>query len=92
MGKVTGGWKRVHGEELHDLSSSPDIIQVIKSRRIRWLGLVAHGRQRRGAYIDFMGKPEGKRPLGRPGCRWEDRTKIDLKEIGWEGMDWMDRA
>jgi hypothetical protein len=81
--KVTTHWGRMHKEELHDLSSAVDI-QADKSIRIRWLGFIARVGQRRGAYTVFMRKPEGKRPLGRPGCRLEDSTKIEL--VG--GQEW----
>jgi hypothetical protein len=64
--EVTGEWRRLHNEELNDLYSSPNIIRVIKSRKIRWTGHVAHMGERRGAYRILVGRPEGRRPLGRP--------------------------
>jgi hypothetical protein len=88
----TGGWRKLHNEELK-LYSSPSIIRIIKSRRMRWAG---HVRTRMGgkrnAYRILMGKPEGKRPLGRPKRRWVDNIKMDLREIGWNGVDWIDMA
>jgi hypothetical protein len=67
--EVKGEWRKLHNEELHDLYFSPNIIQVIKSRRIKWAGHVAHMGERSGAYRVLVGKPDGKRPLGRPRCR-----------------------
>ena len=79
--KVTGEWRKVRNEELNGLYS-PNIVRVIKSRRMRWAGHVARiGRRRRGVYRVLVGKPEGKRPLGRPRRRWEDNIKMDLKEV-----------
>jgi hypothetical protein len=78
--------------ELIDLYSSPSIVQVIKSRRMRWAGHVARTEERRGVYRVLMGKPEGKRPLGRPSPRWEDIIKMDLQEVGvgvWSGSSWL---
>jgi hypothetical protein len=65
---------------------------MIKSRRMRWAGYVAKRGEKRNAYRILMGKPEGKRPVGRPRCRWEDNIEMDLREIGWGGMDWIDLA
>jgi hypothetical protein len=65
---------------------------MIKSRRMRWAGHVARMGEKRNAYRILVGKPEGKRPLGRPRCRWVDNIKMDLREIGWDGMDWIDLA
>jgi hypothetical protein len=90
--EVTGGWRKLHNEELHNLYSSPSIITMIKSRRMRWAGHVARMGEKRNAYRILLGNPEGKRPLGRPKRRWVDNTKIDLREIGWEGGDWIDLA
>jgi hypothetical protein len=79
---VTGDWRKLHNDELHNLYSSPNIIRMIKSRRMRWRGRVTQtGRQ--GMYL--VGKPEGKIPLGRPRCRWVDDIKID--RLGWYGLD-----
>jgi hypothetical protein len=72
----------LHNEELHNLYSSPNIIRIIKSRRMRWAGHVARMEETRNTYRILVGKPEGKRPLGRPRCRWVDNIKIYLREIG----------
>jgi hypothetical protein len=85
--EVMGGRKKLHNEELHNLYSSPSIIRMIKSRRIRWSGHVARMGQNMNAYRTLVGKPEGKRPLGRPRCRWMDNIKMELREIGNGGMD-----
>ena len=79
--EVTGEWERLHNEELHGLHSSPNIIQVIKSRRMRWVGHVARMGNRRSAYRFLVGRPDEKRSLGRPTHRWEDNIKIDLEEV-----------
>jgi hypothetical protein len=79
---VTGGWRKLHNEELHNLCSSPSIIRMIKSRRMRWAGHVARMGEKRNVYRLLLGKPEGKRPLGRPRRRWMDNIKMDLLEIG----------
>jgi hypothetical protein len=76
---VTGGWRKLHDEELHNLYSSPNTIRMIKSRRIRWAGHVARMGEKWNAYRILVGKPEGKRPLGRPRRRWVENIKIDLK-------------
>jgi hypothetical protein len=68
--EVTGGWRKLHNEEFHDLYFSPSIIRLIKSRRMRWAGYVARMGKKRNAYRLLVGKPEGKRPLGRPRRRW----------------------
>jgi hypothetical protein len=83
---------QLHNEELHNLYSSPSIIRIIKSRRMRWAGHVAGMAEKRNAYRILVGKPEEKRPLGRPRCRWVDNLKINLREIGWDGVDWIDMA
>jgi hypothetical protein len=82
--EATGEWRRLHNEELNDLYSSPNIIRTIKSRRMRWAGQVARmGGEGRGAYRILVGRPDGRRPLGRPRCRWKDNIKMDLQEVGW---------
>jgi hypothetical protein len=75
---VTGGWRKLHNEELHNLYSSPSIIRIIKSRRMRWARHVARMGEKRNVYRSLVGKPEGKRPLGRPRHRWIDNIKMDL--------------
>jgi hypothetical protein len=89
---VTGDWRKLHNEELHNLHFSPNIIRMIKSRRLRWAGHVAPMGETRNAYRILVGKPEGKRPLGRPRRRWVDNIEMDLREIGWDGMDWIELA
>jgi len=76
--EVTGEWRRLHNEELNDLYPSPNIGRLIKSRRMRWAGHVAHMGEERGVYRVLVGKPEGKRPLGRPRRRWVDNIRMDL--------------
>jgi hypothetical protein len=88
--EVTGGWRKLHNEELHYLYSSPSIIRIIKS--MRWAGHLARMGEKRNAYQIMVGKQEGKRPLGRPRHRWVDHIKMDLREIGWDVMDWIDLA
>jgi hypothetical protein len=83
--EVTGEWRKLHSEELHNLYSSPDIIRQVKSRRMRWAGHVARMGEERKVYKVSVGKPEGKRPLGRPRRRWEDGTRMDLEETGLGG-------
>jgi hypothetical protein len=90
--KVTGEWRKLHNEELHDLYSSPSIIRIIKSRRIRWVGHLARMGEKRNAYRLLVGKPEGKRPLGRRRCRWVNNIKMNLLEIVWDGVDWIGLA
>jgi hypothetical protein len=90
--EVTGGWRKLHNEELHGLYFSPSIVRVIKARRMRWAGHVAHMGEVRGAHNILVGKPEGKRPLGRPKCRWEDNIKMELEEIGFGDVDWIHLA
>jgi hypothetical protein len=89
--EATGEWRRLHNKELNDVYSSPNIIRVIKSRRMRWAGQVARMGEKRGAYRILVGKPEGRQSLGRPRRRWEDNIKMDLEEVGW-GMDWLELA
>jgi hypothetical protein len=90
--EVTGEWRRLHNKELYALYSSPNIIRVMKSRRLRWAGHVARMGERKGAYRALVGKPEGRRPLGRPRRRWEDNIKMDLREVWCGGADLIDLA
>ncbi|KAJ4450634.1 hypothetical protein ANN_02063 [Periplaneta americana] len=90
--EVTGEWRKLHNTELHALYSSPDIIRNIKSRRLRWVGHVARMGEYRNAYGVLVGRPEGKRPLGRPRRRWEDNIKMDFREMVYDGRDWIDLA
>jgi len=89
---VTGKWRRLHEEELNDLYSSPNIVWVIKSRRMRWAGHVAPMGEERGAYRVLVGKQEGKRPLGRPRRRWLDNIRMYLQVVGCGCVDWIGLA
>jgi hypothetical protein len=86
-GKVRGKWKKLYNEELNDLYCSPNIVQVSKSRRVRWVGHAACMGEKKGVYKVVVGKPEGQRPLGRPRHRWKDNMKIDLQAVGCGGME-----
>jgi hypothetical protein len=86
---LTGGWRKLHNEELHNLYSSPSIIRIIKSRKMRWAGHVTRIGEKRNVYKLLVGKPEGKRPLGRPRRGWIDNIKMDLLEIGLSVVDWI---
>jgi hypothetical protein len=88
--KVTGDWRRVHNEELHDLYTSSTVIQAVKLRGMRWVGHVSCMGKKRDAYSVLEEQPEEKTPLGRPRHTWEDNIKMDFKETVWEGMDWID--
>jgi hypothetical protein len=79
---VTGGWRKLHNEELHNLYSSPSIIRMIKSRKMRWAGHITRMGAKRNAYRILVRMPEGRRPLGRLRHRWVDNIKMDLREIG----------
>jgi hypothetical protein len=83
--EVTGEWRKLHNEELRDLYSSPSVIRIIKSRRMRWAGHIARMGEKRNAYRLLV----GKRPLGRPRCRWVNNIRIDLGEVGWGDVDWI---
>ena len=89
--EVRGEWRKLHNEELRDHYSLPNNVRVVKSRRMRWAGHVARMGERRVVHRVLVGKPEGKRPLGRPRHRWEDNIEMDLREVGGGG-DWMDLA
>jgi hypothetical protein len=85
--EVTGEWRSLHNEELNDLYCSPNILRVIKSRRLTWAGHVTQMGEERGVYRVLVGKPEGKRPLGRPRRRWVGNITTDLQEVGCGYMD-----
>jgi hypothetical protein len=85
--EVTGGWRKLHTEVLHGLYYSPSIVRVIKASRMRWAGHVARMGEVRDAYNILVGRPEGRRPLGRPRRRWEDNIKMGLREIGFGDVD-----
>jgi hypothetical protein len=89
---VAGEWRKLHTEELHDLYSSPSIIRIIKSRRMRWLWHIARVGEKRNAYRLLVGKIERKRPLGRPRLRWVDNIRMDFVEMGWGDGDWIGLA
>jgi hypothetical protein len=84
-----GWWRRLHNDELHSLYSSPNIVKVIKSRWVRWAGHVARMWEERGVYRVLVGKPQGKRPLVRPRRRWKENIKLDPREIGIDGTNWI---
>ena len=90
--EITGEWRKLHNEELNDLYCSPNIFRVIKWRRMRWAGHVARVVEGRGVCSVVMGKPEGKRPLGRPRRKWEDNIGVDLQAVGIWGVDWAELA
>jgi hypothetical protein len=82
---MTGGWRKLHNEELHNLYSSPSVVRIIKSRRMRLVGYIARMGRR-----EMVEKPDGRRPLERAIRRWLDNIKMDIREIGWDVMDWID--
>ena len=90
--ELTGEWRRLHNEELNDLYSSPNIVRVIKSRKMRWAGHVARMGKERGVCRFSVGKPEGRTPLGRPKHSWVDNIRMDLQEVGCGYMDWIGLA
>jgi hypothetical protein len=85
---MAGGWRKLHNEELHNLYTSPNRIRIMKSMRMRRAGHAARMREKKNVCRILVGKPEGKRPLGRPRRRWEDNIKMDLRQIGWD--QWRD--
>jgi hypothetical protein len=87
--EVTVGWTKLHNDEFRDLHSSPSIIRIIKSRRMRWEGHVARMGEKRNAYRLLVGKPEEGRPLGRPRRRWLDNIRMNHVEVGWGDVDWI---
>jgi len=90
--EVTREWRKLHNEELNDLYCSLNIVRMIKSRTMRWSEQVALMGENRAVYRVLEGKPEGKRPLGKPRLRWKDNIKMDLQEVECEGMDWTQLA
>jgi hypothetical protein len=82
-------WRKLHNDELHSLYLSPNIVRVIKTRRMRWVGHVACMREGRCVYRVLVGRPKGKSPLGRPRHNWEDNIKMDLREVGIDGVNWI---
>ena len=90
--EVTREWRKLHNEELNELYSSPSIFREIESRSMRRAGHVARMEERRGVYIDLVGKAEGKRQLGRPRLRWEENIKMEIREVVCEIMDWIELA
>ena len=90
--KTTEEWRKLNNEELSNLYSLQNIVRVAKSRRMRWAGHVARMGEGRGVHRVLVGKPEGKRPLGRLRRRWEDNIKMDLQEVGGDCGDWMEMA
>jgi hypothetical protein len=87
-----GWWRKLHNDELHDMYSSPNVVRMIKPRRMRWVGHVARMGEGRGVYRVFVGRSEGKRPLGRPRRRWVVNIKLDLRETGIDKVDWIQLA
>jgi hypothetical protein len=90
--EVTGEWRKLHNEELRDLYSSPSIIRIIKYEEDEMGGPCSTNGEKRNAYRVLVGKPEGKRPLGRPRRRWVDNIRMDLGEVGWGDVDWIGLA
>jgi hypothetical protein len=84
-----GEWRKLHKEEFHNLYSIPDTIRQVKSRRMRWAGHVVRMGEERKVYKVLVGNSEGRRPLGRPRLRWEDGVRMDLRETGLGGVDWI---
>jgi hypothetical protein len=90
--EVTGEWGKLHNKELRDFYSSPSIVRIIKSRRMKWAGQVARMGEKRNVYRLLVGKPEGKRPLGRQRRWWVNNIRMDLGEVGWGDVDWIGLA
>jgi hypothetical protein len=90
--EVTGEWRKLHNEELYDLYPSPSIIRIIKARRIRWAGHVARLGDKKNAYRLLVGKPEGRRPLGRLRRRWLENIRMDFVEVRWSDVHWIGLA
>jgi hypothetical protein len=90
--EVMGEWRKLHNEELPDLCSSPSIIRIIKLRRMGLAGQVARMGEKRNTYRLLVGKPEVKKPLGRPRGRWMDNIRMDLGEVRWGDVDWIGLA
>ena len=85
-----GEWRMLHNEQLHNLYRSPNILRVIKYKRLKWTGHVVRMKEGMGALKTLIGIPSGKRPLGRPRRRWEDNIRMDLEEIGINTRNWVD--
>jgi hypothetical protein len=90
--EVAGDWTKLHNEVLHNLYASPNIMRMIKSRRMRWAGHVRRMEAKSNGYMILVEKPKGKRPLGRPRRRWVANIKMDLREVEWDGRDWIELA
>ena len=90
--ELTGEWRKLHNKELNDLYCSPNIVRVVKSRIMKWVGHVARMGESRGVYKDLVWEPEGQRPVRTPRHRWEHNIKMDLQEAGYEDMDWSNVA
>jgi hypothetical protein len=86
---VDGSWRKLHNDELHSLYSSLNVVRVIISRKMRWAGHVARMGEERGVYWVLVQRPECNRRLGRPRRRWKDNIKMDLREIGIDGTNWI---
>jgi hypothetical protein len=89
---MRGEWRKLHNEELRDLYYSPSVIRITKSRRMRWVRHLTRMREKRNAYRLLVGKPDGKRPIGRPRCRWVDNIRMDLLEFRSSDVDWIGLA
>jgi hypothetical protein len=87
--EVVEVWRRMHNEELHNLYTPQNIIRMMKSKMVRWVVHVACMGEMRHACNILIGKPKGKKPLGRPRYRWEDNSRVDVRENGWEGVGWI---